>query len=72
MSCHTALINDYFVEGHVPIEAIDKLLTEKPKIKGIALPGMPSGSPGMSGFKLEKWKIYSLDNGNRVGLFIEI
>ncbi len=41
----------YFIEGHVPIEAIEKLLTEKPEIDGIALPQMPSGSPGMSGFK---------------------
>jgi hypothetical protein len=50
-SCHTAKIEGYVVEGHVPLEAIDKLLAEKPKVKGIAAPGMPSGSPGMSGSK---------------------
>ncbi|MBI2236809.1 MAG: DUF411 domain-containing protein [Magnetospirillum sp.] len=50
-SCHTARIGGYIVEGHVPVEAIDKLLAEKPKVAGIASPGMPSGSPGMSGPK---------------------
>jgi hypothetical protein len=50
-SCHTALIGGYVVEGHVPVEAIAKLLAEKPRITGIAVPGMPGGSPGMSGPK---------------------
>jgi len=48
-SCHTALIGGYVVEGHVPVEAIAKLLAEKPPVTGIAAPGMPGGSPGMSG-----------------------
>lgn len=46
-SCHTALVNGYVVEGHVPIGAIKKLVNEGRKIKGISLPGMPAGSPGM-------------------------
>ena len=46
-SCHTAIIGDYAIEGHVPVEAIDKLLAERPKIDGIAAPGMPSNGPGM-------------------------
>lgn len=47
-SCHTAKIGGYVVEGHVPVEALDKLLAERPKgVIGIAAPGMPSGSPGM-------------------------
>ena len=71
-SCHTVLLNNYFVEGHIPIEAINKLLTEKPEIDGIALPQMPSGSPGMPGFKLEKWKIHSVKNGQDQGIFMEI
>jgi hypothetical protein len=50
-SCHTARIGGYIVEGHVPVEAIDRLLAEKPKVVGIASPGMPTGSPGMSGPK---------------------
>ena len=47
MSCHTAEVDGYFVEGHVPAEDIKRLLAEKPKARGIAVPGMPLGSPGM-------------------------
>nr|WP_294847750.1 DUF411 domain-containing protein [uncultured Sphingomonas sp.] len=46
-SCHTALVNGYVVEGHVPAADIKKLLAAKPKAKGIAVAGMPMGSPGM-------------------------
>lgn len=52
-SCHTATIDGYVVEGHVPVEAIDKLLTRRPDFIGIASPGMPSGSPGMDGPKVD-------------------
>jgi hypothetical protein len=62
----------YFIEGHIPIEAVNKLLTEKPEINGIALPEIPSGSPGMPGFKIEKWKIHSIKNGQDQGIFMEI
>jgi hypothetical protein len=46
-SCHTAEVGGYFVEGHVPAEDIKRLLTEKPDAKGLVVPGMPAGSPGM-------------------------
>ena len=46
-SCHTAVINGYVIEGHVPAEDIKRLLKEKPKALGLAVPGMPLGSPGM-------------------------
>lgn len=46
-SCHTALVEDYVIEGHVPAEAIRKLLAERPQAAGLAVPGMPIGSPGM-------------------------
>ena len=62
-SCHTAIIGDYIVEGHIPSKVIDKLLAEKPAIDGIGMAGMPSGSPGMPGPKNETWKIYSVKNG---------
>jgi hypothetical protein len=62
-SCHTTEIEGYFVEGHVPIEAINKLLSEKPDIDGITLPDMPAGSPGMPGLKKEEFIIYSLKDG---------
>lgn len=62
-SCHTLKLDGYYVEGHVPAEAIQKLLTEQPKIDGIALPGMPAGSPGMPGAKAEPFIIYSISEG---------
>lgn len=46
-SCHTAEIGGYVIEGHVPADAIKRLLTEKPQARGLAVPGMPVGSPGM-------------------------
>jgi hypothetical protein len=46
-SCHTAEVGGYVVEGHVPAEQVKRLLAEKPKAKGLAVPGMPVGSPGM-------------------------
>ena len=62
-SCHTTVLGKYFIEGHVPIEAINKLLKEKPDIDGIALPGMPIGTPGMPGEKEEPYIIYQLVDG---------
>ena len=62
-SCHTTILGKYFIEGHVPIEAINKLLKEQPDIDGIALPGMPIGTPGMPGEKEEPYIIYQLVDG---------
>ncbi len=62
-SCHTAIIGDYFIEGHVPIEAVRKLLAEKPDVDGIILPRMPSGSPGMPGEKTAPFEVYTLKDG---------
>ena len=56
-SCHTTQIENYTIEGHIPIEAIEKLLAEKPNLAGIALPLMPAGSPGMPGRKVETFNI---------------
>jgi len=61
-SCHTAVFGNYVVEGHVPFEAIEKLLEEKPDIRGIALPEMPAGSPGMPGVKGEPFTVYALSD----------
>lgn len=57
--CHTAVLGDYVLEGHVPLEAIDKLLAEKPKIRGIAVPGMPQGSLGMGYDKNARYDVFS-------------
>lgn len=64
--CHIMLIDGYVVEGHVPASAIKKLLAERPKIKGIALPGMPDGSPGMTGRKVEPFKVLEISEGAKV------
>lgn len=56
-SCHTAIIDGYVVEGHVPLAAVEKLLKDRPKATGLAAPGMPQGSPGMSGEK-EPFVVY--------------
>lgn len=72
LSCHTTVIGDYFFEGHIPVEAIAQVLKEKPKIKGIALPGMPSGSPGMPGPKYEKFAIYQLSNNSEWSSYINL
>jgi hypothetical protein len=48
-ACHTAEVSGYLIEGHVPASAIQRLLNERPKATGLAVPGMPSGSPGMTG-----------------------
>jgi hypothetical protein len=61
--CHTTMIGNYAVEGHVPVEAIDKLLAERPAVDAIALPGMPTGSPGMSGPKTAPFEIVSVTAG---------
>lgn len=70
-SCHTTKIGNYFIEGHVPVEAIKKLLIEKPAIDGIALPGMPSGSPGMPGPKVP-FEILGVKGGKSTGLFVRL
>lgn len=58
--CHISLVDGYVVGGHVPIEIVNKLLTERPKIIGITLPGMPQGSPGMPGDKMAPFQIFEI------------
>ncbi|GGX86284.1 hypothetical protein GCM10007160_11950 [Litchfieldella qijiaojingensis] len=58
--CHTTLIDNYVFEGHVPVESLSKVLEEKPFIKGLSVPGMPLGSPGMSGEKQGPLEVYTL------------
>jgi hypothetical protein len=63
VGCHTTLVDGYVVEGHVPIGALLRVLTERPAIKGISLPGMPAGSPGMFGEKTAPFTIYEITDG---------
>ena len=70
--CHSAFIEDYVVDGHVPVEAIENLLAEYPPIKGITLPGMPAGSPGMSGEKIGLFAIYAIGQDGKPSVFMTL
>jgi hypothetical protein len=63
--CHTILLDGYVIEGHMPINPIRKLLRERPAIKGISLPGMPLGAPGMGGPKEGPFVIYEIRDGEK-------
>lgn len=71
-SCHTVVLEDYVVEGHVPVEAIATLLEERPAIDGIALPGMPPGSPGMPGETDGPLTVYAVGGGRTGEVFAEL
>jgi hypothetical protein len=74
LSCHTTIVNDgqYYIEGHIPKEPIAKLLEEEPQLKGIGMPGMPSGSPGMPGRKLAPFEIMQVDQDGQVSSYMNI
>jgi hypothetical protein len=55
--CHTAVVDGYAIEGHVPAKEIKRLLAERPKAKGLAVPGMPAGSPGMPSDKPQSYDV---------------
>lgn len=65
-SCHTAVINDYVIEGHVPAADIIKLLSEKRAVVGLAVPGMPIGSPGMERDRVDQYSVYEFDTNGKV------
>ncbi|HEY4305827.1 MAG TPA: DUF411 domain-containing protein [Gemmatimonadaceae bacterium] len=67
-SCHTAVVDRYVIEGHVPASDIKKLLSTKEALQGLAAPGMPMGSPGMEGGKADKYDViaFSADGKTRV------
>jgi hypothetical protein len=67
-SCHTAEIEGYLLEGHVPEPAVAKLLQERPAVKGIALPGMPEGAPGMDG-RPGRYQVLAFDREGSIGPF---
>ena len=58
--CHTTFVDGYVVDGHVPVDVVRKLLSERPAIAGITLPGMPLGAPGMTGTKNGDFVIYAV------------
>ena len=70
-SCHTAVVEGYMIEGHVPVSAIQRLLKERPKIRGLAVPGMPIGSPGMevAGVEPEPFKVLAIAHDGTTSVF---
>ena len=68
-SCHTALVGDYVLEGHVPASDVHRLLAEGPAIKGLAVPGMPIGSPGMEGPNAQGFDVYSFDRSGETEIY---
>ena len=68
-SCHTAKVGDYFVEGHAPAGAVKRLLAEKPDIKGLAVPGMPMGSPGMDGPRRYPYDVMAVGKDGRAQVY---
>ena len=64
-SCHTAKVGKYFIEGHVPASDIKKLLKDKSNAKGLAVPGMPMGSPGMEGHRKDNYSVLLIDDHNK-------
>ena len=71
-SCHTAVVGDYVVEGHVPADLIQRLLRERPAVIGLAVPGMPTGAPGMEaapGLAPERYDVLTFDRSGRTAVF---
>lgn len=70
-SCHTAIVDGYILEGHVPVAEINRLLTEKPDVIGIAVAGMPVGSPGMEieGFGTESFEVVMFNASGDITLY---
>jgi hypothetical protein len=68
-ACHTAMVNGYLIEGHVPAADIDRLLAQKPKIAGLAVPGMPAGSPGMEGASAQRYQVLTFDKSGKTTVF---
>jgi len=68
-SCHTAVVNGYLIEGHVPAADIDRLLAQKPTIAGLAVPGMPVGAPGMEGGTAQRYQVLAFDKKGKTTVF---
>jgi hypothetical protein len=68
-SCHSATLEGYNVEGHVPADVIKQLLKDRPKVAGIAVPGMPAGSPGMESPTPQTYDIVAYDQSGKTSVF---
>ncbi|MBA1349379.1 MULTISPECIES: DUF411 domain-containing protein [Rhizobium] len=71
--CHTAVVEEYYVEGHVPLDAVQRLLQERPPVRGLAVPGMPSGSLGMGDDPQASYDVYAIPSGTGAPyVFLEV
>ena len=68
-SCHTAVVQGYVIEGHVPADLIFRVLKEKPPIRGLAVAGMPPGSPGMESPNPQPYEVMAFDKAGRVTVY---
>lgn len=68
-TCHTAVVEGYVVEGHVPVDALRKLLHDRPKVAGIGVPGMPIGSPGMDGSPAQAYDVMAWDRTGKTSVY---
>jgi hypothetical protein len=66
LSCHTAVAGDYVFEGHVPFDVVDRILAERPAIRGVAIPGMPLGLPGLEGRWPERIEVFVIDDPKKI------
>jgi hypothetical protein len=71
-SCHTAVVGGYLVEGHIPAAVIQHLLRERPKIAGIAVPGMPAGSPGMESSRPVAYDVIAFQPSGQTYVFAHV
>lgn len=69
VSCHTAVVNGYTIEGHVPAAEIKRLLSERPKAVGLAVPGMPVGSPGMEAAHSNAYSVFVFDESGHASVY---
>ncbi len=69
VSCHTAVVNSYTIEGHVPAAEIKRLLSERPKAVGLAVPGMPVGSPGMEAAHSDAYSVFVFDESGQSSIY---
>ena len=70
-SCHTAIVDGYVIEGHVPVEEVRRLLSERPDVIGLAVPGMPVGSPGMEveGVPPTPFQVIAFDTAGKMEVY---
>jgi hypothetical protein len=69
VSCHTAVVNGHTIEGHVPAAEIKRLLSERPKVVGLTVPGIPMGSPGMEAAHSDAYSVFAFDESGQASVY---